>query len=171
MAKRQEIDWVVMGGKPGESAHCKRCGAGLSLGLPIELDVFLAASKAFVKAHSRCVPGRYVEPQPRDEWEWIESRDVGVSSVTIWSVMTCKPSPLRGEYDAPHDSADFGRCYRLLKIVPQWRNRLNEVAAACPSFAPLVPEWGRLTEMYERALTTNDGTELSAEIKRLRGAA
>ena len=57
-----------------------------------------------------------------------------------------------GALDIPYDSDDFGRCYRLLKAVPEWRGRLSEVAAVLPKWAPLVERWDELEDLYETSL-------------------
>jgi hypothetical protein len=61
--------------------------------------------------------------------EWIVGDHVGLSSKTIWAVMMgvpCRhPSP-------PGDDDDRWRCARLLRAVPEWRERLDEVVAAYP---------------------------------------
>jgi hypothetical protein len=85
--------------------------------------------------------------------EWLLSGDTGVSSLTIFHVMTgtiTTPtrSSLRG-IDAPRDSDDFGRCYRLLKAFPEWRERLPEIAAMVPKWTPLVERWDELESMFE----------------------
>lgn len=36
------------------SAHCLHCGAILKMELPVDLDVYLASNKAFIKVHKRC---------------------------------------------------------------------------------------------------------------------
>ena len=62
--------------------------------------------------------------------EWLMSGDTGISSETICAVMTgSKKGGVFGA-DIPHDVADFGRCYRLLKNFPEWRDNGNET---CPA--------------------------------------
>lgn len=78
--------------------------------------------------------------------EWLMSDDTGMSSQTIFSVMTRTKSRL--PYGTPLDADDFGRCHRLLNKFPEWRERLNEVALLLPEWGPLVREWSRLTELY-----------------------
>lgn len=77
---------------------------------------------------------------------WIAGRDTGVSSKTIWSVMMGVTPEYAGE---PSDPDDFGRCYRLLVLVPEWRERMPEVAAKYPVWTGLVREWDALTLLYE----------------------
>lgn len=84
--------------------------------------------------------------------QWKVGGDTGISSETIWAVMmgvektdTFGPMP-------PSDPSDFGRCYRLLQFIPEWRERLPEVATKHPMWGPLVREWDELTAMYEDSL-------------------
>lgn len=49
----------------------------------------------------------------------------------------------------PHDSDDFGRCYRLLNHMG-WQNRVGEMAGASGRWAVLVEIWDQLTAAYER---------------------
>jgi len=56
--------------------------------------------------------------------QWIISDDTGISSKVIWAVMMgVKPNNV----STPSDNSDFGRCYRLLKLMPEWEKRLNEL--------------------------------------------
>lgn len=78
--------------------------------------------------------------------QWLLNDDRGVSSETIVSVMTgCE---IRYP-DVPHDADDFGRCYRLLELFPEWKYRMKEVAKKHPTWKPLVKNWDELTRSYE----------------------
>lgn len=81
--------------------------------------------------------------------EWLLGNDTGISSKTICAVMT--GSALRDPFNSsvPHDSDDFGRCYRLLKHFPEWRLRLPEIGFIYPLWQPLVMAWDELTALYE----------------------
>lgn len=166
MTKRS-IDWVVMGGAIGEAAHCQRCGEGLvvltphdaqSVGLirfdtlprvGCRLSVYTAASKAFVAVHAGCDERGYREPTPTTPGEWLRSRDVGVSSATICRAAFGLPSPF-GREDVPHDAADFGRCYRFIKLFPETARRAVAVLGAShPEWRRLADEWPRLESLWE----------------------
>jgi hypothetical protein len=151
-----KADWVVAGGAAGESEHCQRCGGSLTIKMPLRIEVWLAAMKAFVKVHSDCRETERAEPAITLE-NWPESRDTGVSSATIFHVFAGK-SVYGQSRDVPHDPSDFGRCYRLLKLTAeyQWRERLCEVSDQYPAWLPFVREWNRLTEMWEEALKTGN---------------
>jgi len=90
--------------------------------------------------------------------EWIVGNDTGVSSKTVWAIMM--GGIPENAFDVPHDPADFGRCYRLLKLFPEWRKRLREVAAVFPKWGPMVREWDKMTELYERDYRTGRSAEL-----------
>ncbi len=77
---------------------------------------------------------------------WIGGGDTGMSSKTIWRVMTGYAS---NAADTPSDRGDFGRCHRLLKLMPEWRERLAEVSSAHAMWAPFVEAWPRLELLYE----------------------
>lgn len=88
-----------------------------------------------------------------DALKWIVSRDTGLSSRTIWGVMMgvdCEWPSL------PYDPADFGRCYRLLMLMPSWRERLPDVATRYPEWGPLVAAWSELEQMYLAALEAGE---------------
>jgi len=106
--------------------------------------------------------------------EWILGRDTGTSSKTIWAVMmnavnkdgTCTENS--SVFDVPHDVDDYGRCYRLLSLFPEWRERLQEVGKVFPIWIPYVREWNRLEKLYNKYLIVLDGyhsPKKSAEYK------
>ena len=168
--RKTKADWVVVGGAPGEYGHCTRCGEALRMLKPVRIEVWAAAAKAFAKVHSECPPGMHYEKPPMTPEEWALGGDTGVSSLTIYSVMTGHRWAGWGcrDFDAPYDPADFGRCYRLLKLFPHWRPRLGEVAAACPRFAGIVREWNALCELWEKESPTGTCPQLYARIQELR---
>jgi hypothetical protein len=113
--------------------------------------------------------GSHFFPVVKTPEEWIVSEDVGVSSRTIWAVlMGLFHKPLTGpekqksggRWDVPHDPSDFGRCHRMFQHIPAWKGRLNEVAAVFPAWEPMVREWDRMAEIYERDLESGKSPEL-----------
>ena len=168
--RKRKGDWVVIGGKPGEIGYCTRCGQGLNINLPQPLDLLTEIMKAFVKIHFRCKPGQYVEKPATSPDEWANGRDTGTSSLTIYSAITGQPSHHK-RYDVQHDPADFGRCYRLLKLFPAWREKLRETVKICPEWEPFVEAWDELTALYEQELLTGTAPQLYDKIKVLEGRA
>ena len=60
---------------------------------------------------------------------WALSGDTGISSETMCAYFTGvkKGGPFGSQ--APSDAADRGRCIRLLKLIPEWIERLDELKA------------------------------------------
>jgi hypothetical protein len=97
---------------------------------------------------------------------WLEGVDTGISSETIWRTLTGEtPS----DTDVPCDPSDFGRCYRLLKIMPEWRPRLREVARKYRDWRPFVRHWDELTALYEAEDPTGTYPKLYERMQKLRG--
>ena len=87
---------------------------------------------------------------------WIIGHDTGVSSKTIWAVMIGgNPDRKNTSYwDIPSDPADFGRCYRLLKLIPEWKKDLNKVAKTFPKWKYFIDNWDKMEAMYLEELPT-----------------
>ena len=50
----------------------------------------------------------------------------------------------------PSDFGDFGRCYRLIKLIPEWENRLPDLAKEYGEWERIIKNWKTLSEHYER---------------------
>ncbi len=75
------------------------------------------------------------------EFRWLLEGEVGLSSMTIWHVLTGEPMQ-RGWWPVrPQDPDDLRRCVLLLDRFPAWRARLPEVAARYPAWTELVEAW------------------------------
>lgn len=81
---------------------------------------------------------------------WISTGSVGISSKTIWSVLT---NAANGHTDVPHDPDDFSRCKALLDLIPEWRARLGEVAQRYSKWKPFVENWTELEQMFEQLIS------------------
>ena len=88
--------------------------------------------------------------------EWIVSGQTGSSSKTIWAALVGVKNSL--DPSVPQDPGDFGRCFRLLTLVPGWRDRLQEVAAAFPMWEPMVTAWDELEKLYTEELEDDTGS-------------
>ncbi len=80
--------------------------------------------------------------------QWLLSGDTGASSEAIAAKMTGN-APHNQWSSFPRDSGDFGRCYRLLKAVPEFRERINEMANSSKQWAALVAHWSELERLHE----------------------
>ena len=93
---------------------------------------------------------------------WCLYGERGVSSNTICSVLSEieKPEEMIGsgvnDYDTPHDPDDFRRCYLLLKLIPEWVDKLYLVAEKFPRWKGFVKNWDVMTALYEKELGSTD---------------
>lgn len=94
---------------------------------------------------------------------WLRSHDTGVSSETMAAIALGADE---GYFDAPHDNSDFGRCYRLVKIVPEIRGSFSRISELVPQFKAILANWDELCSMYEKDKWSK---ELYHRIKCLRG--
>jgi hypothetical protein len=145
---RAQYDWIVLGGKRNEVAHCTLCGDGLVLGRPA-IPVFIAALQAFESNHARCRGTPHSPAAPDARATWFQGRDTGISSLTLYFFFTGTPSP-SGVYGAPVDPDDFGRCYRLFNLFPEWLPRLANVCDIFPEWESFVKRWADMTALFER---------------------
>lgn len=76
--------------------------------------------------------------------EWALSDDTGASSKTIARHMM----GMDKSYSYPSDGGDLGRCIRLLDAIPEWRERLPEMAQHSEAWAALVEHWAELEAMH-----------------------
>lgn len=68
-----------------------------------------------------------MQPKPivQRALEWLFSDDTGASSKTLCAHML----GIKGVRNSiPSDAADRGRCIRLLQLIPEWKDRLDEMA-------------------------------------------
>lgn len=109
--------------------------------------------------------------QSEREYAWLIGRDTGLSSLTIFSVLSVEHGKYamatRGwfRFTVPHDPADLGRCLRLLDAVPEWRDRLGEVAAVYPEWAPLVRDWTEIERLYVEELPARTAPKCYAAMR------
>ena len=81
--------------------------------------------------------------------KWLGGRDTGLSSKAIALTFLGHP-PDRASTSYPHDSNDFGRCYRLIKLAPEARSAVDALGANHgPYWKALAAERDRLTALYE----------------------
>lgn len=79
--------------------------------------------------------------------QWIVGEDTGISSIAIWSTMM-GVQPEEG-FCAPSDPSDLGRCLRLLELVPEWKERISEMAIHGREWAALVSQWDELHQLMD----------------------
>lgn len=77
--------------------------------------------------------------------DWLMGNDTGASSEAIVARME---GWIAARQNYPLDPADFGRCVRLLSLVPAYRARLAEMRDVSPKWAVLVDHWPELERLY-----------------------
>ena len=106
---------------------------------------------------------------------WLAYGEQGISSRTIFDVLSGMEKPDEFPYELLHniplDPSDFRRCYLLLRLIPEWRERLGEVAEAHPTWKPFVENWDKLTQLYEeeRSNASVNAPKLYKFMQELRG--
>lgn len=135
-------------GLSGNVMLCEHCGARQEIALPMDVDLAVGFMKLFTAKHRRCPKREGVSAFrfATSLHDWLASDDTGISSKTIYRHMLGYPV-LQPGY--PHDPSDFGRCYRLLALMPAWRARMGEMAAFGKEWARLAAAWDGLTALYE----------------------
>jgi hypothetical protein len=84
---------------------------------------------------------------------WMKGIDTGISSMTLAESFLGLNNNLsyRGKDSIgyPHDPADLGRCLRLIKRVPEVRERVDQLAKENKYWAKLAPRWDELAALME----------------------
>jgi hypothetical protein len=82
--------------------------------------------------------------QARRAEEWLDSRDTGISSESMFHYMAL------GIHTGgpPSDPADLGRCLRLLDRFPEWKPRVAEIAAVGRGWERIAPVWSDLEASF-----------------------
>jgi len=131
---------------PGIAHHLKHVADSrivVALGIPKELDRWRAEITISLSQQPALT-------------RWWHGLDVGRSSATIFSSFSGLHQSQAREFSGrsvPQDTADFGRCLRLLDLFPDWKSNLHVVSEAFPatSWPSLVDRWQDLTVAHGSA--------------------
>ena len=91
---------------------------------------------------------------PESAQEWLLTGDRGISSETIFGAITGLVINRR-KYP-PADPADFYRCYKLIKAVPEWKSELHKVAELSKTWKNVIDNWDKLSELLEEQIEWRD---------------
>jgi hypothetical protein len=80
--------------------------------------------------------------------KWLAHGSRGISSNTMFSVLTGVDALRDWRPSHPHDPADFDRCLRLLAEVPELRHKLPKMAEQSPEWAALVERWDEIEQSH-----------------------
>lgn len=112
--------------------------------------VFAVSSAAMSEIWRAEIAQGLVKTNP--EVRWWHGTDVGTSSAAMFAALVSPMSYMSyraaklGNRSTPCDADDLGRCLRLLEAMSEWRDRLDEVAAAYPDTAwpRIIARWSEL---------------------------
>lgn len=138
-----------------QKLFCLNCGGEFILTYPMEVDAMSKKMKSFDDLHKDCKP-TWKEPevdltltqQERADW-WLKHGERGMSSEFIFNMLQ---NGIAERVSLPQDPDDFKRCYKLLKAIPEWRERLHELKNTSSQWSKLIDNWDNLTEMFEDML-------------------
>jgi hypothetical protein len=146
---------------------CNRCGSRYELALPMPIFMLTASIKAWEKEHAKCKGNTSAIREAKKLVDWPSCDDTGISSRAIYAHMTGRRPQSSTFGNHPHDPSDFGRCYRLLQLAPEWVPRMVEMAQYTQVWARLAEVWPELTRLYEEELPAGTCPRLYARMKDL----
>lgn len=132
---------------------CENCGSQYPLVMPIGIKEMTQKIDAFNVLHGDCLK-TWKEPvadqsqnvEQKAIW-WIANGRIGLSSNTMW---LCFMNQKIERISHPYDPDDFSRCYALLQVVPEWKERILELGKLSIPWKNLSENWQKLTEMFEQ---------------------
>jgi len=77
---------------------------------------------------------------------WLASDDVGESSRFMASVLS---GAFKANFAIPYDPSDFGRCVRMIEVVPELKGRIHLMCEHGPMWTAVADNWERWSVMLE----------------------
>ena len=77
---------------------------------------------------------------------WMAGGDTGLSSETIALWISQRATLKRWGPYTPSDPSDLGRCLRLLRAIPELRDRMGEMAECSPRWAHMLTYWHEIEQ-------------------------
>jgi len=134
---------------------CFHCGGEYDMNLPQPIEMVVAMGKVFTKQHKDCNP-EWKQPMPDQSlgWKekvlfWQDHGERGASSNVMMKFLTHYTTV---DIAHPCDPDDFKRCHYLLEMVPEFRERLDELKIISPVWSNLVDNWDALTILLKEQL-------------------
>jgi hypothetical protein len=118
----------------------RMAGANLAAGQPNAL----ADLRKRLEAGSLQIAARENPGLSEAATKWLASGERGISSNTMFTVMTGVDATWDGDRSHPHDPDDLDRCLALLHDVPELRAKLPLMAASSPAWAALIANWEKI---------------------------
>lgn len=115
-------------------------GANLAFGLREDIAILKQKVSDGVFRRERALHPNLSENAVR----WLASGERGVSSETMFSVLTGLNIRERDDWSVPWDSDDFRRCRLLLEQVPELEPDLHKMSSVSLAWANLVRDWTKI---------------------------
>ena len=80
--------------------------------------------------------------------EWLASGDTGSSSKAIMLWLSSGTTDKKWGPDTPRDAGDLARCLRLLEIIPEWHDRMPEMASAGGLWPTFMTYWNEIVATF-----------------------
>ena len=119
-------------------------GVTFAIGLIEDLNALKAAQAPAAERRARQAHPGLSDGAVR----WPASGARGISSETMFTVLTGVDA-LAGEHGGhPHDPEDLDRCLKLLAAVPELRPLLPKMAGCSPQWAALIEHWDEIEHSH-----------------------
>ena len=84
--------------------------------------------------------------------QWFATGSVGTSSkaIALWL-----SAGVRGD-GPPSDPSDLSRCLALLDAIPEWKDRVGEMASAGERWVPFAERWAELVALFNEEKAGQD---------------
>lgn len=113
--------------------------------------IIAVASPANAKRWEEEIEAELAASTIKPELRWWRGTKVGRSSAAIFAALADRAFGYLNVREfsgvaTPQDAGDFGRCLHLLSVMPEWRDRLPEVATAYPGtkWPAIIDRWAEL---------------------------
>lgn len=103
--------------------------------------VYCVHSRAMRSAYNNSVMG-----VTHKHLEWLAG-GAGISSMVIFFTMFDAKDSLT-HLATPSDPSDFGRCYRLLELFPEWKSRLYKLRAVSVKWGTFVDNYAAMEKLW-----------------------
>jgi hypothetical protein len=80
--------------------------------------------------------------------EWLASWDTGTSSKSIMLWLSSKTADKTWGASTPSDCADLARCLRLLERIPEWKQRMGEMAETGGEWPTYAKRWAEIEASF-----------------------
>lgn len=146
-----------------EKLFCFNCGQSKAIMYPLPITDLIQIQKEFTDLHKDCEQ-TWEEPMPdmslplesRAGW-WLVNGETGLSSKAMVGTFLDFLTPISTNH-YPHDPDDFKRCYKLLKVIPDYSKMLerNSEQEYLDRTYPGLPRYIQ-SEMFYRHFTVPKG--------------